>query len=70
MIDIQEIIDKLREKGNFVLEDCPEDLNEDRTSYEELQQLYENLYYSLIEIEKTIQDARHKWERLGKLRYL
>ena len=58
MKEIQEIIDKLRSKGDFILEDAPEDLNPDRTSYEELQQHYENLYYALIDIENHIKDER------------
>ena len=54
MKEIQELIDKLRDKGDFILEDCPEDLNEDKTTFEDLQESYENLYYTLIEIENNI----------------
>lgn len=54
MKEIQELIDKLRDKGDFILEDCPEDLNEDKMTFEDLQESYENLYYTLIEIENNI----------------
>lgn len=58
MKEIQEIIDKLRDRGDFILEDCPEDLNEDKMTFDELQESYERLYYALFNIENIIKDEK------------
>lgn len=56
-VRIKNIVKKLRDRGDFALmEDYPEDLNEDRTEFDELKEIYERMYYALVEIESELEN--------------
>lgn len=56
-VRIKNIVKQLRDRGDFALmEDCPEDLNEDRTEFDELKEIYERMYYALVEIESELEN--------------